>query len=410
MTLRPAAPAPRRPRRRLAARPLPAAAGRAAAGRGRRAGAAAGASRRTACGGSRRSAVALLAAAVHRRRLRAGVGLGLLAGLVLFVPAAGLDQPARRLAAVAAAVRRRRPPTSACSAWPPPGCRPLVDRWRCAVAAADRAALGRAGGAARPGARSAGSRGAGWRSARATRRCCGWPRSAARRWSRSRSRPPAGCWSPLPGGAAPPGDACCLAAARLSWRPVGAAGGRAGAGRCRSAGAPGGAGRCTVAIVQGNVPRLGLDFNAQRRAVLDNHVDATLALAAGSPPAQAPSPTWWCGRRTPATSTRCATPTPPPRSPRRPTRSARRSWSARCCAAPAPNEVRNAGAAVAARSPGPTWTRCTSSGTRCRSPSTCRCAPVARLVTRQGRPGPVRLRRRRHARACCAPGRSRSAT
>jgi apolipoprotein N-acyltransferase len=36
----------------------------------------------------------------------------------------------------------------------------------------------------------------------------------------------------------------------------------------------------TVAIVQGNVPRLGLDFNAQRRAVLDNHVRATLNLAA----------------------------------------------------------------------------------------------------------------------------------
>ena len=35
-----------------------------------------------------------------------------------------------------------------------------------------------------------------------------------------------------------------------------------------------------VAIVQGNVPRLGLEFNAQRRAVLDNHVDRTLALAA----------------------------------------------------------------------------------------------------------------------------------
>jgi apolipoprotein N-acyltransferase len=34
-----------------------------------------------------------------------------------------------------------------------------------------------------------------------------------------------------------------------------------------------------VAFVQGNVPRLGLDFNAQRRAVLDNHVDATIALA-----------------------------------------------------------------------------------------------------------------------------------
>jgi apolipoprotein N-acyltransferase len=35
----------------------------------------------------------------------------------------------------------------------------------------------------------------------------------------------------------------------------------------------------TVAVVQGNVPRLGLDFNAQRRAVLDNHVRATLDLA-----------------------------------------------------------------------------------------------------------------------------------
>lgn len=35
----------------------------------------------------------------------------------------------------------------------------------------------------------------------------------------------------------------------------------------------------TVAAVQGNVPRLGLDFNAQRRAVLDNHVRETLRLA-----------------------------------------------------------------------------------------------------------------------------------
>lgn len=35
----------------------------------------------------------------------------------------------------------------------------------------------------------------------------------------------------------------------------------------------------TVAVVQGNVPRLGLDFNAQRRAVLDYHVRETLRLA-----------------------------------------------------------------------------------------------------------------------------------
>lgn len=36
----------------------------------------------------------------------------------------------------------------------------------------------------------------------------------------------------------------------------------------------------TVAVVQGNVPRAGLDFNAERRAVLDNHVSETLRLAA----------------------------------------------------------------------------------------------------------------------------------
>ena len=35
----------------------------------------------------------------------------------------------------------------------------------------------------------------------------------------------------------------------------------------------------TVAIVQGNVPQLGLDFNAQRAAVLRNHVQRTLELA-----------------------------------------------------------------------------------------------------------------------------------
>ena len=35
----------------------------------------------------------------------------------------------------------------------------------------------------------------------------------------------------------------------------------------------------TVAAVQGNVPRLGLEFNAQRRAVLDNHVQETMRLA-----------------------------------------------------------------------------------------------------------------------------------
>ncbi len=45
-----------------------------------------------------------------------------------------------------------------------------------------------------------------------------------------------------------------------------------------------------VAVVQGNVPRLGLDFNAQRRAVLDNHVNATLDLAERVAAGQTPRP------------------------------------------------------------------------------------------------------------------------
>lgn len=46
----------------------------------------------------------------------------------------------------------------------------------------------------------------------------------------------------------------------------------------------------TVAAVQGNVPRLGLDFNAQRRAVLDNHVHETLRLAEDVRSGRAPQP------------------------------------------------------------------------------------------------------------------------
>jgi apolipoprotein N-acyltransferase len=39
-------------------------------------------------------------------------------------------------------------------------------------------------------------------------------------------------------------------------------------------------GTLTVAVIQGNVPRAGLDFNAQRRAVLDHHARETRRLAA----------------------------------------------------------------------------------------------------------------------------------
>ncbi|EME22134.1 apolipoprotein N-acyltransferase [Rhodococcus triatomae] len=49
-------------------------------------------------------------------------------------------------------------------------------------------------------------------------------------------------------------------------------------------------GTVTVAAVQGGVPRLGLDFNAQRRAVLDNHVRQTLELATDVDAGTVPQP------------------------------------------------------------------------------------------------------------------------
>jgi apolipoprotein N-acyltransferase len=58
------------------------------------------------------------------------------------------------------------------------------------------------------------------------------------------------------------------ALAGLAWLPL--------PGSSLTAGGPSRA----VAVIQGNVPRAGLDFNAQRRAVLDNHVRATIDLAA----------------------------------------------------------------------------------------------------------------------------------
>ncbi|MFF3959002.1 apolipoprotein N-acyltransferase [Streptomyces sp. NPDC001890] len=49
-------------------------------------------------------------------------------------------------------------------------------------------------------------------------------------------------------------------------------------------------GTATVAAIQGNVPRLGLDFNAQRRAVLDNHVSRTEQLAREVKEGKVPQP------------------------------------------------------------------------------------------------------------------------
>ncbi|MER6444924.1 apolipoprotein N-acyltransferase [Streptomyces venezuelae] len=49
-------------------------------------------------------------------------------------------------------------------------------------------------------------------------------------------------------------------------------------------------GTAVVAVIQGNVPRLGLDFNSQRRAVLDNHAKRTLQLAEDVRAGRAPKP------------------------------------------------------------------------------------------------------------------------
>ncbi len=49
-------------------------------------------------------------------------------------------------------------------------------------------------------------------------------------------------------------------------------------------------GTATVAAIQGNVPRLGLDFNSQRRAVLDNHARRTEQLAREVKAGKVPQP------------------------------------------------------------------------------------------------------------------------
>ncbi|MFI2781149.1 apolipoprotein N-acyltransferase [Streptomyces sp. ALB3] len=49
-------------------------------------------------------------------------------------------------------------------------------------------------------------------------------------------------------------------------------------------------GTATVAAIQGNVPRLGLDFNSQRRAVLDNHAERTEQLARDVEAGKVPRP------------------------------------------------------------------------------------------------------------------------
>jgi apolipoprotein N-acyltransferase len=218
--------------------------------------------------------VALLAVAVHRRRARAGAGLAALAGLVFFLPLLSWTDvdigslPWLLLSALQAGYLALLGAATAYAS-------PVVDRWR-----------------------------------------AGWPLLTGLVWvgqEALRARTPFGGFpwgrlafsqadSPLLplaalGGAplvsfavALAGGLLALVAWRRWWPPharqlAGAGTGLLAAGVVALAGlavpaAPPPAGpTVTVAVVQGNVPRLGLDFNAQRRAVLDNHVEATRELA-----------------------------------------------------------------------------------------------------------------------------------
>ncbi|TNH31703.1 apolipoprotein N-acyltransferase [Micromonospora orduensis] len=227
--------------------------------------------------------VALLAAAAHRRRLRAGAGLGFLTGVALFAPLLAWTNlhtgylpwvllsllQAGYLALLGMATAWVSPLADRTRwAWPAltgllwVGQEALRDRtpfggfpWGRLAFSQDSSPLLRfaaLGGAplvtfavALLGGLLVTAAWRGWDAARGTRR----------------DDAPARRWTPV---AAPAVAAVALGAAGLLV-PVAAAGS---------------GDTVTVAIVQGNVPRLGLDFNAQRQAVLNNHVDATIELAA----------------------------------------------------------------------------------------------------------------------------------
>jgi apolipoprotein N-acyltransferase len=212
--------------------------------------------------------VALFAAAAHRRRLRAGAGVGFLAGLVLFVPlldwtrlAAGW-LPWMLLSFAQAGIFAL---LGLASAW----VSPLLDRrrwlwpplagllWLSQEALRDRAPFGG----------------------------FPWGRLAFSQGNAPSLRLAAYGGAPLVtfAVAAAGGALFALLWQRpLSWRAAGflIAAAALIAGPAAVPVAQPGSSSKLVAIVQGNVPRLGLDFNEQRRAVLDNHVNATIQLAA----------------------------------------------------------------------------------------------------------------------------------
>jgi apolipoprotein N-acyltransferase len=225
--------------------------------------------------------VALLTAAAHRRRLRAGLGLGFVTGLVLFYPllewtriAAGW-LPWALLSTAQAAVLGL---TGLAVAW----LSPLADRRRAlwppligVLWVADEALRDRAPFGGFP-----------------------WGRLAFSQGDAPSLRLAAWGGAPLVTFAVAAAGGALVALAWRDWRrpgllpAAGFAGVAAvliGAPAAVPLSAPAGP-SYTVAIVQGNVPRLGLDFNEQRRAVLDNHVSATRQLAADVAAGRQPKP------------------------------------------------------------------------------------------------------------------------
>jgi apolipoprotein N-acyltransferase len=228
-------------------------------------------------------AVAMLAVAVHRRRLRAGFGLGMLTGLVLFVPLLSWTNLHTGwlpwiLLSVSQAVSFGL--LGAASAW----VSPLAERWRPSwplltgvLWVAQEALRDRAPFQGFPWGRLAFSQGD----------------APVLRVAVLGGAPMVTFVVAVTGGVLAAG--ALAAVSRRPWRLPVLAGGLAAAAALVAGpllvpvsqpdGAP-----VTVAIVQGNVPRLGLDFNEQRRAVLDNHVSATMELAQQVTAGQRPRP------------------------------------------------------------------------------------------------------------------------
>ena len=225
--------------------------------------------------------VGLLAAAVHRRRLRGGAGVGLVTGLVFFLPVlawTNLNTGWLPWVLLSIAQAGYLALLGCASAW----LSPLVDRaralwpvltgllWVAQEALRDRQPFG-----GFPWGRLAFSQGdaptlhaAVWGGAPLVTflvAAAGGALAALawRAWSRRTLVPAAGF---------------LVAAAALIAGPA-----------LIPAATPAAA-TTTVAIVQGNVPRLGLDFNAQRRAVLDNHATATERLAVDVAAGRQPQP------------------------------------------------------------------------------------------------------------------------